>query len=239
MQMNGWVLIHKKITEWQWYRESETLHLFLHLLVMANFKDKEWRGITIKRGQLVTGRKSLARETGLSERQIRTSLNRLKSTSELTIKSTNRYSIITIQNYDEYQSELQDSDQQIDQPNANKRPASDHDLKNIKKKKENNTFSFLKNLIEKGVVEQVAKDWLEVRRRKKASNTETAFKGLETQIVKSGLDWNEAITIAVTHSWAGFNADWVTNKPELPPIAEQNKEIQDRIAKTLQQRGIA
>ena len=70
---------------------------------MANWEDGEWQGMIVKRGQLVTGRKALAAQTGLSEQTVRTSLNRLKSTNEITIASTNKFSVITIVNYGKFQ----------------------------------------------------------------------------------------------------------------------------------------
>ena len=93
--MSGWVKIHRKINDWEWKKKPITLALFLHLIINANHKDKCWQGKLIKRGQLITGRKQLAAETGIPEQSIRTALDHLKSTREITIKSTNKYSIIT------------------------------------------------------------------------------------------------------------------------------------------------
>ena len=78
--------------------------------------------MTIKRGQLITGRKALAAQTGLSERQIRTALDHLKSTNELTIKSTNKFSLITIVNCGKFQDVQSDIDQQVDQRPTSNRP---------------------------------------------------------------------------------------------------------------------
>ena len=96
-------------------------HLFAHLIVMANHKDQEWKGIMIKRGQLVTGRFVLSKQTGISQRSIRTCLARLEQTGEIVVKSTNKFSIVTICKYDDYQDKKRASDQQA----TSKRPASD------------------------------------------------------------------------------------------------------------------
>lgn len=72
-------------------------------------------------------------------------------------------------------------------------------------------FDFKKNLIELGVEEQVAEDWMQVRKEKKASNTETAFKRLKEEIHKSGLSANECITLAVERSWQGFRAEYLNS----------------------------
>lgn len=124
-KMLGWIKLHRKLLNWEWYTDSNMVHLFIHLLLKANHEPGNWRGVYVKRGQVITGRKKLSQETGISERTIRTCLNRLKSTSELTTEPTNGYTIITISHYDSYQLSESQSDQQTDQPNANDRPASD------------------------------------------------------------------------------------------------------------------
>lgn len=99
----GWISLHRQILEWGWYRDVNTKSLFIHLLLKANHEAGKWQGLDIQRGQLVTGRKRLSEETGMSEQEIRTSINKLKSTSEIAIISTNKYSIVTIVNYDVFQ----------------------------------------------------------------------------------------------------------------------------------------
>ena len=101
--MSGWIKLHRKLLDWEWYNDSVTKDLFLHLLLKANHEPGRWKGVDIDRGEVVTGRKVLAKELGFSERNIRTAINKLKSTNELTIKSTNRFSLIKLNNYDEYQ----------------------------------------------------------------------------------------------------------------------------------------
>ena len=99
----SFIVINRKILKWGWYDDINTARLFIHLLLIANWEDKEWHGEIIKRGQVITGRKKLSKETKLSEQQVRTSLTKLISTQELTIKKTNKYSVITINNYNKYQ----------------------------------------------------------------------------------------------------------------------------------------
>lgn len=123
MAQNGFVALHRSLLSWGWHADPATGWLFVNLLLMANWTDSDWQGMTIKRGQLVTGRKALAAQTGLSERQIRTALDHLKSTNELTIKSTNKFSLITIVNYRKFQDVQSDIDQQNDQQ-VDQRPTS-------------------------------------------------------------------------------------------------------------------
>ncbi len=107
----GWISLHRKLLDWEWYRDLNTKSLFIHLLLKANHQANKWQGMTIKRGQLVTSLDHLAKETALSVQQIRTSLLKLKSTHEITSKSTSRNTVITIIKYDEYQSEQQANQQ--------------------------------------------------------------------------------------------------------------------------------
>ena len=111
----GWIKLHRKIQDWQWYSDSNTFRLFIHLLLSANHKPQSWKGVVIGRGELATGRQSLSAQTGLSEQSVRTSLERLKSTNEITIKSTSKYSIVTIVNYDTYQFNDVEINQQTNQ----------------------------------------------------------------------------------------------------------------------------
>lgn len=99
----GWISLYKKFTHWEWYKNINVKTLFIHLLLKASYEDTEWNGIEVKRGQVITSRQHLAEETGLTEQQVRTSIKKLQSTNEITIKSTNKYTMITIEKYDFYQ----------------------------------------------------------------------------------------------------------------------------------------
>lgn len=115
--MTGWIQLHRNLVKWEWYSDVNTCHLFIHLLLSANHQETRWRGQVILPGQLLTGRGKLAETSGLSERSVRTSLHKLKTTSEVTSKSYNKYSVITITNWSKYQSYPQGA--------TSKRPASD------------------------------------------------------------------------------------------------------------------
>ena len=110
---NGWVKAHRKLIEWEWYDDSKMVHLYLHCLLKANHKPNKWRGIVIESGQFVTSYSKLSCELPMTVQQIRTSLNKLKSTSEVTIKSTSKYSIISITNWDSYQQDNKQTNKQI------------------------------------------------------------------------------------------------------------------------------
>lgn len=103
----GFIKLHNGLLDWEWYNDLPTKTLFLHFLLKANYKENNWKGIKINRGELVSGRKVLALETGLSEQQVKTALNKLKATGEITIRATNKYSIISVVNYNSYNNEVQ------------------------------------------------------------------------------------------------------------------------------------
>lgn len=102
--MSGFVKIHRKIRQWEWYSDTPVRSVFLHLLLCANYERGTWKGITIEPGQVPTGRKQIARELGLTEQQVRRSLNTLANSQQITIQTTNRFSIVTIAQWETYQS---------------------------------------------------------------------------------------------------------------------------------------
>lgn len=121
--MSGWIKLHRAMTEWEWRRDLPVYRIFMELLITANYEPSRFEGYTIPVGSLVTGRKSLSVITGLTEQQVRTSLNKLISTNEITIKTTNKFSIISIVNWSKYQGDNQETNQPItnDQPTINQR----------------------------------------------------------------------------------------------------------------------
>jgi hypothetical protein len=118
---NGFIVLYRSLLEWEWYSDANTTRLFIHCLLRANHKDNKWQGIMIDRGSFVTSYEKLSQETGLSVRSVRTSLNKLKMTGEVTIKSSTKNTVIVINNYDTYQI----SDKQTNKRVTNKRQTSD------------------------------------------------------------------------------------------------------------------
>lgn len=133
----GWIKLHRSITKWEWYDDQNTFRLFLHCLLRANFQDTNWRGQEIKRGEFVCSYQTLKKDIGLSVQSIRTSINRLKSTGELTVKRHPKYSIISITNYDLYQADNSQTNSQPTgfQQGANRLLTTDKNVKNNKNEK--------------------------------------------------------------------------------------------------------
>ena len=157
MTDTGWVKIYRSMTDWRWYTNLPVKTLFLHLLLIANHRDQDWDGITVKRGQCITGRKQLATETGLTEQQVRTALHKLTVTQEITTESTNRYTLITLVNYERYQAQDMScppakqptNNQQTTnkQPTDNQQITTNKNDKNVKNdKNEKNIYEVITNL---------------------------------------------------------------------------------------------
>jgi len=119
------IKLYDKILNWEWYHDTNTFRLFIHLLLKANYKDGTFQGFPVKRGQLVTSLTSLSASTSLSIRQVRDSLDKLKMTGEVTSTAYPKYRVISIVRYDEYQTNDKQSDKQMTSKGAGKGQAND------------------------------------------------------------------------------------------------------------------
>lgn len=105
-----------------------------------------------------------------------------------------------------------------------------------KKREEDNSitkFSFRKSLLSYGVSKELVSDWLKVRAKKKATNSETAFKALVRESSKAGVSINEAVMVCVENSWSGFKADWYKPSTSETPNQQTTLEMLNNAAKNL------
>jgi len=128
--MSGWIKIHRQIVDWKWFSDTNTFRVFLQLLLKANHKEKKYRGMDLKIGTIITSRDILAMETGLSVRQVRTALDKLKSTNEVTIKTSSQGTIIEVVNYAKYQ--IVTNEITIKEPTSNQQVTTNKNVKNVK-----------------------------------------------------------------------------------------------------------
>lgn len=108
----GWVKLHRRFLDWEWYDDPNTLRVFLHCLLKANHKDKKYRGDLIKRSTFVTSLEVLSFELNLSIQKIRTALHKLEKTGEINRITNRKGTVISICNYDSYQKEDQENNKQ-------------------------------------------------------------------------------------------------------------------------------
>ena len=211
--MEGWIKTYRSIVEWEWHTDPNMVSLWMHLLVLANFEDKRWRGIVVKRGQLVTGRKALSDFTGISERTIRTCLKRLEETNEISIKTTNKYSVITILKYDSYQCLGNETDQQ---PTSN-RPTTDQQLTTTKEYKEDKNIKkrTTKVVTKESFIapefEDVFNIWLEYKHQRRESyKSEMSLKMCYNKLLNlsNGDPFIAGLIVeqSIANNWAGLFA---------------------------------
>lgn len=130
--MSGWIKLHRKFLDWEWFNKSEAVHLFLYMLIKANHKDAKWQGNDVKRGQFISSLGNISNATGISVQSIRTILKKLEKTNEIEVKSTNQFTIVTICKYECYQDENETTNKPLtnNQQTTNKRSTTNKNDKN-------------------------------------------------------------------------------------------------------------
>lgn len=102
---DGWIKLYRRLLDWEWYTDSNTKALYIHLLLKSNHRPRNFRGSVIERGQLAITIKQLEGELGMSRQQIRTAMRHLTSTGEISVQSNRHWSIITLNHYADYQAD--------------------------------------------------------------------------------------------------------------------------------------
>lgn len=223
--MDGFIKLYKKIENWQWYKDSTTLHLFIDLLLDANYEDNKVGFEIIKRGQCLTSLKRMHERTGLTIKQIRTALDKLEKSGEIGKQTTSRNSIITINKYNDYQEKGKQT--------ANKRQTKG----NIKEYKEyQEEKEYIKESISKDILKKAEKkyfeslkvntlfnEFLELRKKLKAVNSERAIKTLVNKLNNYDEDTQyKMIENSIVNSWK-----------DVYELKEQKNDRKDNVLETL------
>ncbi len=162
---DSYIKILRKLLKWEWFNDSKMVHIFIYFLLSANHTSAKWRGISVDRGQLITGLNSIKKSTGLSVRSIRTCIDRLKSTNEITIKSTNKFSIISIVKYDDYQNFDKKTTKKTTIKQTNERQSNDNQTTTDNNDNNNNNEEEIK----KALFLPVVNTWLEYKKERRES----------------------------------------------------------------------
>lgn len=206
--MEGWIKLHRQFLSWEWFDDAIMVKLFLFLLLSANHKEQKWKGHTIKRGQLITGLSSLNSSTGISTRTLRTCLSKLEKTGEIDRQSDNRFTVITICNYDSYQHRDEQSDKQNDKQPTSNRQATDNKQEEKELKNEKNTFLERVYFEKSKELNDAFRDYLRLRIKSKFTMTDRAISALVNRLRSmSGGNVKEAIRIvdsAIVGKWKSF-----------------------------------
>lgn len=214
MSNSGWIKLHRSLLDWEWYNDMNVRIVFIHCLLKANSQDIKLKGLLIKRGSFPTGLEKLAKETGLTIAQIRVTLNKLKMTNEITSQTSSEGSIISITNYDLYQSNDKRNDTQIanemtNESQTNDKPiATNKNIRSIKKER--------KEEVRKpdSVSDETWQTWIQFRKEKKAPVSKLVVDAFVKDCFENNCDVENTIKFWVTYKslWQGFRFDWL--KPD-------------------------
>ena len=119
MSEKGYIKIDRAIREWEYWDVPEATALWLHILVNANWKKGYFKGIEVNRGEFITSISHLAKDVGLTYQQTRSYLEKLEKVQNITRKTTNKYTVISVVKYDTYQA-LEGANQHTKQQTNNK-----------------------------------------------------------------------------------------------------------------------
>ena len=109
----GFIKLSDDLPNWAWYGDNNTLSVYIRLLIGAVWRETEYQNTTLQRGQIATTLPKIAKENGITERQARTILDRLKATGRVSVKTTSKFSIITLNSYDCAFENVSQSDRQM------------------------------------------------------------------------------------------------------------------------------
>jgi len=173
----GYVRLWRKSLDAGWIKNHKLWAFWSYCLMKATYREFDaiigLQVVHLLPGQFVFGRKKAAKETGLTEQEIRTIIDFLRKCENLTIKTTNKFSVITITNWSTYQGEEIENNQLINQQLTNKEPHTN--IKALKKKESPEDFSEIKSLEEKysdgDLINQCFKSISSTRKTKRISDS--------------------------------------------------------------------
>ena len=223
--MNGFIKLHRQLIEWEWYSDIKVCRVFLHLLLTANFKDGNWRGQGVKRGQVIIGKESLGKTLGLSIQEVKTVFKKLKKTGEISTKATNRFVIVTICNFDSYQDKeaIEKGAATNKQPTSNQQATNkEPQRKNDKKEKKERIKEIEESSLPESLKE-LATEYLKMRSKiGKKLKTPRAINTKLNRLVKYVKEFGEQKTIdclnlSLDNEWQDIKMEWLENEQKQKP----------------------
>lgn len=104
--MDGHLKLHRKLRDWRYKDDPSMLALWIDLLLYASAQEGDVRrDVSLRPGEQAVTVIRLAERTGLSVQQVRSGLKRLKKSGEIAVRANSKNSVITIPNWDFYQSD--------------------------------------------------------------------------------------------------------------------------------------
>ena len=137
-EKSTYVKLDRNLLNWRWLQNPKTLAVWVWLLLKANIVPHDFEKETIQRGEVATSRKTIGAAVGLTEDEVRTALNHLKSTGEITSRVRSKYQVITILEYDKYQDGIPGKSPGKSPADPRQVPGKSPQSKNIRKKEGKN-----------------------------------------------------------------------------------------------------
>lgn len=227
MSFNGWIKVHRKMLDHWVSQEPELFAFWMRLLLEANHSDKKrmFNGalVEIRRGQTLFGLDAFEAKSGISKKRLRRYLYMLEREAMIGRQKTNKYSLISILNYDDYQLEGRQETGK-GQSEGKPRASQGQHLENVKNGENVENTDIPPKSPRGGSVnydswpelpdEQILKDWIAARKKAKATHSQTAINNIGKELHKAkekGFSVNDCLSEAVTRGWRGLKAEWMQN----------------------------
>jgi len=245
----GWICLHRKSIKNPLFQKPLIWHYWQYCLLKANHAKQTivWnkKEMLIEKGSFITGRKIAARETGLSEQNIRTAIDTLINLKMIfkSPKSTSKFTYLTICNYSKYQEKNNLTNQQLtsNQPATNQQLTTNNNDNNEKplKTKGNCGKSKIQNF-KNHALKKIASvntefekhketiiEFIEYRmsiknKYKTDKGINGLFKDMET-CNKAGYDIGKCLTLVMEKGWLAPNVEYFKNFPEVKNYKQEQK----------------
>lgn len=233
-QNNGFIKIHRDILGWEWYGDINTKVLFIHLILTANYKEMKWRGHLIERGERAVSFSTLAKETGLSIKMVRTAISHLETTGEVARRKIPECTIISIKNYSKFQDVAQDGANETanEGQTRGKRGASEGHIEKERKerqegkeRKENNISplspkekeDIFSNHKFSDPMKSTIEKWLDYKKERRENYKPTGLKSLLSAVENKLKEYPEQDVInlveeSMANNWQGIAWDRLSKK---------------------------
>lgn len=112
--MLGWIKLHRKILDNGIFTgDSDLLKVFVWCLLKASHKKHTIGMHTIEPGQFLTGRISASQELNIKPTTVRNKMNQLKRKKYIDLYTTNKFTIVTIVNWNTYQVDVDEQKSKV------------------------------------------------------------------------------------------------------------------------------
>ena len=234
MSKQGYIKLHRQIQECDIWVDPEPFDRrssWIDLLLLANHEDKktlfDGKPIVVKRGQRITSVRVLAQRWHWSNDKTLRYLNLLQSLGMIRKESNARRTLITIENYDKFQSFNDDSRTKSEQLPNTRRTVTERNNNDKNDKNDKNNNPPISPLENSGLSEPVKAEmekWLKYKKERKESYKPMGLQSLLTQVRGKEHEYGiqpvvDVIELSMSNQWRGIIWDKIK--------AADKKEVDD------------